>query len=389
LERLREFLRKLSVLIQRERFDKELEEEMRFHLELQAEENREQGMTADNARFAARRQFGNSALLKEAGCEVWGWNWIESLGRDAAFALRLARRSPLFAVLTVLTLALGLGANMAIFTMVYHVVLHPIGYRDADGLMDVHRILTEQRRGTIPMSWSYPQFEDLRRWNRSFESVAAWQARDVTLGGIDRPERIAGAFVSARYFRIIGVGATLGRVFSDVEDTLGWPGPVMLISDGLWRRDFGGDPRAIGREANLEGIPCTIAGVLPAGFRGESGKTTVWLPMGAWLMSHPQALTSRGAHNLNAIGRLKAGVSPVHAREEVRLLVARMEQEHPSGLYGPSAWSGGARPLAEAPVDPLVRSVTGTIVEFRAGSQNRTSRCRKSTPRFIISIHEP
>lgn len=355
MEWMREFGRRLSVLFRRGRFDRELEEEMQFHLELKAEENRENGMAGKDADYAARRQFGNSALLKENSREMWGWSWLESLGRDVTFALRLVRRSPLFAVLTILTLALGLGANMAIFTMVYNVVLRPVRYPGVDRLMDVHLIVTDQRRGTIPMFWSYPKFDELRRWNQSFQSIAAYQTRDVTLGGLDRPERVTETIVSARYFPTIGVDAALGRVFSDDEDTLEWARPVMLISDGLWRRDFGGDPGAVGRTVRLQETPFTIVGVLPAGFRGESGRTDIWVPMAAYLMDFPDAATSRGAHNLSTIGRLKAGVSPRQANEEVRLLVARMEGEHPS-VFSDSKWSGGAQPLADALVDPLVRN---------------------------------
>ncbi|MBZ5499166.1 MAG: ABC transporter permease [Acidobacteriia bacterium] len=355
MERLREFLRRMSVLLHLERFDRELEEEMRFHVELQAAENREDGMDAEDARQAAVRRFGNAALLKETSRQVWRWSWIEALGRDVSFALRLMHRGPLFAVVTVLTLALGLGANMAIFTMVYHVVLRPVRYRDPDRLMDIHLIMTEQRRGTIPMSWSYPKLEELRQWTQSFESVAAWQSRDMTLGGIERPERLTGAIVSARYFRIIGADAARGRLFSDDEDTLKWQRPVMLISDGLWHRDFGGDPGAVGRTVRLDETPFTIVGVLPAGFLGESGVTDVWVPMAAYLMRYPQAPTARNAHNLNAIGRLKAGVSPQQANEEVRRLVARMEREHPS-VMDDTTWSGGARTMTDALVDPLVRN---------------------------------
>ncbi len=348
---IREFGRRLSVIFNRERFDRELDEEMQFHIELQAEENRENGMTDVVARRAARRQFGNSALLKETSREAWNWPWVESLSRDIVFALRLIRRSPLFAVLTVLTLALGLGANMVIFTTIYHALLRPVQYRDLGRLMDIHLIMPDSR----PMFWSYPKFEDLRRWNQSFESIAAWQTRDVTLGGGVRPERLTATVVSACYFRIIGVDASVGRVFTDDEDTLEWRRPVMLISDGLWRRDFGGDPGVVGRTAQLEEMAFTVVGVLPPGFRGESGQTDVWVPMAAYLLRYRQAPPARNAHNLNAIGRLKAGVSSRQANEEVRMIVARMEREHPSSSSG-NAWSGGVRPLTDALVDPLVRN---------------------------------
>jgi hypothetical protein len=318
-----ELWRRVLVLFRRERFDRELGEEMRFHLEMQAEENRAGGLDPTEAGYAARRQFGNVTLLREASCEIWSWRWLDALARDVRLALWLMVRSPVFTLVAMLTLALGLGANMAIFAMLYDVVLRPVRYQNADRLMDVHLILTEQRRGTIPMSWSYPKFEEARQWNQSFEALAAFRARDFTLSGIDRPERLTGEMVTAPYFRIIGIGAALGRVFLDEQDLPARTHPVVLISDGLWRRSFGADPGVIGRAIRMNESPVTIVGVLPQGFRGESGRAEAWMPVAAvLLMSGPGNLTQRRAHNLQAIGLLKPGVSPQQADEEVRMLAA-------------------------------------------------------------------
>ena len=340
--------RRLAALWRRDRFDRDLEEEMQSHLEMQAEENRENGMPGEEARRAARRQFGNAMALKETSREAWGWRMLGELGRDFRLALRTLRRSPGFAATAVITLALGIGLNMAVFALVYKVVLRPVAYRDVGRLMDVHLILTDQRRETIPMAWSYPKFQELVEWNRSFDAVSALQTKVLTITGIDEP--LTGEIVSARYFRMIGVNAALGRVFVDEEDQPSGSHSSLLISDGLWRRYFGADPGVLGRTLSLSGLSMTVVGVMPPGFKGETGRTDAWAPMAAYLAIYPHP--GRGAHNLEAIGHLRPGISPRQADEDVRQLVARMEREHPT-TFG--KWSGGARPLLEARVDQQVR----------------------------------
>ena len=347
-----ELWRRLRTLFRRDRFDRDLAEEMQSHVEMQAEENRASGMNAPAARFAARRQFGNATALKETSREAWGWRALDELARDVRLAFRTLGRSPGFAAVAVITLALGIGLNMAVFTLVYKVVLRPVAYPGVSRLMDVHLILTEERRGTIPMSWSAPKFQELLRWNRSFDALAAFQARVLTLGGTD-DERLTAEIVSAQYFRMIGVNAQLGRVFVDEDDAPAGAHAAMLISDGLWRRNFGADPKVVGRAIRISGIPLTIVGVMPPGFKGETGRTEAWASMTAYFKASPNP--GRREHNLEAIGRLKPGVSPRQADEDVRQVVARMEHEHPTDPTGQTKWSGGVRPLLEARVDPQLR----------------------------------
>ena len=342
--------RKFAVLFRGDSFDRELEEEMRAHLELEAEENRRNGMAEGAARAAAARQFGNAAILKETSRAAWRWRRWDELARDVRYALRTLRRSPGFAAVAIATVALCVAANIAVFTVIYKVVLRPVEYRDIGRLMDVHLILTEQRRGTIPMVWSYPKFLELVRFNRSFDALAALQDRDVKLSGIASPEQLTGEIVSAQYFRAIGVQAQLGRVFVDEEDNPA-SAPVVLISDALWHAAFGGDVGAVGRAVRVGDLPTTVAGVMPPGFKGESGRAELWQPMGAYLREDPNP--GRGSHNLQAIGRLKPGVSPRQADADVRQLVAQMERQIPTD-FG-SGWSGRARPLLEARVDPALR----------------------------------
>ncbi len=347
--------RRLSVLLNRGNFASELEEEMRAHIDMQAEENVQAGMDAKEAHYAAIRQFGSPTLLKERSSEVWSWGWLEALGQDIRLAGRMMRRSPVFTLGGVLTLALGLGANIAIFAILYDVALRPVRYPDAERLMDVHLILTEQRRGTIPMSWSYPKYEEVRRQSRSFEALAAYRARDFTLGAGDRPERVTGEIVTAPYFRITGIQATLGRVFTDEADLPEKTRPVILISDRLWRRSFAASPGVIGQAVRVNERAATIVGVLPPGFQGESGRADTWMPVVAvLLMNGPQGLTQRRAHNLQAIGLLKAGVNVDQANKEIRSLVSEMEREHPTDPSDEYKWSGGARLLKEAKVDPAM-----------------------------------
>ena len=343
--------RRLANFRHRDLFDRDLEEEMQAHLEAQAQEHRANGMPDGEARRAARRQFGNPTALKETSREAWGWRALDELVRDFRLALRTLRRGPGFAAVAVITLALGIGLNMAVFALVYKVVLRPVNYRDVNRLMDVHLILTEERRGTIPMTWSYPKFQELVEWNRSFDAVAAEQAYVLTIPGIDEP--LTTEVVSARYFRMTGVSARMGRIFADEEDRPAGPHSAMLISDGFWRSYFAADPGVIGRSMTVSGISFSIVGVMPPGFKGETGRTEAWAPMAAYLAISPNP--SRGAHNLEAIGHLRPGVSPRQADEDVRQLVARMERLYPTDPTGQTKWAGGARPLLEARVDPQVR----------------------------------
>ena len=340
---MNELLRRLRALLHRGRLDRELAEEMNSHLEMLAEEV---------GNCAAHRQFGNPTLLHETSREMWGWRMLDNIARDFRHALRTLRRSPGFAAVAVVTLALGLGLNMAVFTALQRIVLRPIDYPRVDRLMDVHLILTEERRGTIPMSWSYPKFQELLAWNRSFDALAAFRQMIFTDRGSE-DDRFMAEIVSAQYFRMVGLKPELGRVFADEEDKPAGARSVMLISDGYWRRRFGADAGVLGRTLRISGASFTIVGVLPPGFKGETGRTDVWAPMAAYFMTDPNP--SRLSHNLEVIGRLKPGISYSQADEDVRRIAAVMEREHPSDPSGRDQWSGGARPLLEARVDPAVR----------------------------------
>jgi hypothetical protein len=247
MERPGEIWRRLRFLFRRRQFDRDLEEEMRFHLEMKASER---GL------HAARRQFGNMTHLREASHEAWGWGKLEALARDVRYGLRLFSRSPGFTAVAVLTLALGLGANTAIFTVLYSVVLRPLPYPDPDGIVKVYLTANEQQgRGERTISFSYPKFEELRRLNTVFASMAGYALRYTILTAPAPADRMSGEFVSATYFRILGVPAALGRTFLDEEDATPGTHAVAVIGDGLWRDRFGGDPAVIGKTIRLDDTP--------------------------------------------------------------------------------------------------------------------------------------
>jgi predicted permease len=320
---------------------------------MRARENREAGMSEEEARWAARRQFGSSAATAEASREAWLWPWLHGAAKDFQFGARMLRRNPGFIAVAVLTLALGLGANMAIFTVLYNVVLRPLPYRAPDRLMSVYLLVDDARHGTIPMSWSYPKFEEVRRDTRAFESLAAYATRELNVFGTGEAGRTWTEFVSGTYFEMLGAEVARGRVLTPEDDIEGKQ-PVVVISDGFWRRAFGGDERVLGRSFRLNDAPVTIVGVLRPGFKGESGRAEVWTALETTPVVIGGTLTARAAHWLHAIGRLKPGATVEQARQEVRAAVAESERRHNSSGKVHSNWRGAVEPLADAKTDPAV-----------------------------------
>jgi len=339
MERLGEVWRKLLFVFRRRQFDRDLEEEMRFHLDLKA---------TDQGLERARRKFGNMTLLREASHEAWGWGRLEALARDVWYGLRQFGRSPGFTAAAVLTLALGLGANTAIFTVLYSVVLRPLPYPDPGGIAKVYLTIdAHQGRGERTIGFSYPKFEDLRRLNTVFASMAGYGLQSATVTAPAPADRISAEYVSAAYFRILGVAAALGRTLLDEEDAAPGTHAVAVIGDGLWRDRFGGDRAAIGKTIRLDDTPFTIVGVAPKGFRGDSGRADLWLPMA---MAGQGSITNRRQHWFEVMARLKPGVTTAQASAEVQAVMRSLERVQPSGGAN-QAWDAGAMPLAESKRD--------------------------------------
>jgi putative ABC transport system permease protein len=248
---------------------------------------------------------------------------MRSLLQDLRYAGRLLLRSPGFSLLTILTLALGIGANAAIFSVVNGVLLRPLPYPHADRVMSIYSQFPSL--GFDRFWVSAPEFLEFRERAKTFEEVAAYGTRPVNLEGEAQPVRVKAAFVSAGMFRVLGVPPQKGRVFLPQED-LPNVEKVAVLGDGLWRRAFGGDPGVVGRQIRIDGLPRRVLGVMPPGFDLAGEHPEVWLPIGL----DPAQPGGRGSHNFYMVGRLRPGVTLAQTRSELEGLLVRWKNEHPS-----------------------------------------------------------
>jgi putative ABC transport system permease protein len=302
-----------------------------------AQERVERGETLERAEAAARREFGNVGLVKEVTREMWGWAWLRQLTQDCKYGLRTMRRAPGFTAVVILTLALGIGANTAIFSIVNAVLLRPLSYRDPA------RLVTVLHDGWKPVAPA--NFLDWREQSRSFESVAAAQVWNLTMTGQDRPEQLNVLQTSAEIFHVLGVDAALGRTYSAGEDRPGRE-HVVVLSHRLWQRRFGGDRRVVGREVTLDGEPYTVIGVMPPDFQFAPFWAThaeAWLPLNLG-----RRVSDRRGQSLRVFARLKDGVTREQAQAEMEAINRRLEEQYPRTNEG----------LTVA-VDPLHEKVVG------------------------------
>ncbi len=329
-------------LFRKGRLEQELDEEVRSHLEMLIEENLRKGMSSEEARYAALRSFGGVEQVREIYREQRGLPMIETLFQDVRYGLRQLRRNPGFTIVAVLTLALGIGANSAIFSVVNGVLLQPLPYRDPGQLVAVGE--------SAPLfemdSLSYPNLVDFREQNRSFEGLAGFMWQDYNLTGAGDPEHLGGKWVSANFFPVLGVPLILGRNFDPKEDHLG-AGPVVMISSGLWKRRFGSSPDVIRKEVTLNGKGYTIIGVVPAFFQYR-GKADVYTALG---QRDAISMRSREMHpGIHAVARLKPGVTVAQAQSEISGIATRLAQAYPKSNAN-----------IDAKVRPLLQEVIGDI----------------------------
>src|ERR1700712_4745083 len=309
---------RLQSLADRERFENDLDDEMRFHLEMEAGKHEARGMAPEEARALARREFGQVDRFKDEVRDVRGVTWMDDVRRDVRFALRSLRRSPGFTLVAVLCLALGIGANAAIFSVINAVLLRPLPYADSDRLIRAYEMRGDEgKTGSV----SVPNYVDWRAQNIGFQDLAAWMEGNRNLEGVGGTERIGSVEVTPNLFTILGTPALRGRAFVPGQDEPG-KGQVAVISEGLWRRRFGADPALIGRPVRLDNLAYTVIGVMPAGFDFPPGQDT----HEAWTLYQPSPgqLKSRGSHFLAVAGRLKTGVSLDQASSQLKTVAARI-----------------------------------------------------------------
>ena len=317
---------RLTALIRRRRLERDLDDEVAFHLAMREAEYRDSGMSDTAARDEARRRFGNVTYLKEQTRDMWIFSSLESVRQDVRFAFRTLRKSPGFTVVAVLALAIGIGGNTAIFSLVDAIRARALPYPDAPRLVQLWGTVMRarvERRGA-----SYPDYLDWRAQSKSFEDVAAFDTQTMTLGGLDEPERIVAEFVAAPYFSLLGVSAARGRVFQPDEDLVAKPTPIVVLSDGLWKRRFGTDEEIVGRTVTLNTRVYTVVGVMPPGFKGLSDSAELWVPFA--LYAPPAAMAQRGSRGFAALARLKPGVSVAAAQSELDAVSRQLERAYPN-----------------------------------------------------------
>jgi putative ABC transport system permease protein len=315
---------RLRALFRRESVLQDIEEELRIHVEMETETNIKRGMPPDEARSDALKSFGNPVRNTELGYDVRGGGWLEGLWQDLRYGVRMLVKSPGFTLIAVLTLALGIGANAAIFSFVNAVLLKPLPYPDPERIVSVW----EKRPGGGNNPISTLNFLDWERQNRCFQFLSAIAVDTVTLTGSGNPEQLNVHRVSASYFKALGVDATLGRTFAASENEVGNDLEVVL-SNRIWQSRFGGDPKVIGRKITLDAKSYTIIGVLPANSTFDRTRAVMWLPL-----AFTPANMTRNFHWLTAIARLEPGVTLKQARDQMDTIGARIAALYPDSNQG-------------------------------------------------------
>ena len=328
----------LLAVLRRARLEREMDAELRFHVEAYAEDLVRSGVSREQALRQARIEFGGIERAKEECRDARGANFVESLIQDLRFGLRMLRKSPGFTSIAVLTLALGIGANTAIFSLVNGILLVPLPYASPEQLVSI--------TGTYPRGGVAAMREQVH----TMDVAAYYEGHEFNLTGQGQPIRLTGTLVSAEFFSVLGAHAGLGRTFIPGEDIPGQDSYVVL-SHALWQQRFGSDPAIIGRPIRLEGMNRQVVGVMPPGFRFPSSKTQIWVP----LHNDPRNTILYWADDfMPVIGRLRSGVTLEEARTEMRMF-----QSHVGALFPwtmPKDWN------ADVSVLPL-RS--GMVAEVR------------------------
>jgi predicted permease len=311
--------------------DQDFDQELEVHLDLLTEESVRRGMSPEEAKRAARIRLGGPTQLKETNRELQGLPAIETFLQDTRYAFRMLRKNPGFTAVAVLTLALGIGANTAIFSVVYAVLLKPLPYTNPEQLFTAFQANAQQ--GIAETGCSYLNFEEWRAQNHAFSELAGIVAHQLTLTGRVEPTVVNTSVVTPEFFALVDVKPLAGRIFFRQDGKQGAP-PVVLVSEDLWRGRFGADPNIIGTSINLDQRPFTVIGIMPGAFRTPFfTKQELWIP----LVQDPVFSTfmpNRGLHLLPVIGRLKPGVSVAQAQAEMDAISGRLAAEFPAENNG-------------------------------------------------------
>lgn len=307
----------------------DLARELRTHLDLEAEEQRDRGLSPEDSGYAARRALGNQARIREDVRALSPWAALDDAAQDLRYGLRLLKKDPSFAIVAALTLALGVGAATAIFSVVDAVLLRPLPYADADRLAMVWENVNLPVYKNAQNAPAPGNFRDWRDRNSSFTDLAAMRDGAWSLTGGGDPIRVEGEMVSASLFRLLQVEPFLGRGFTAEEDRAS-PSRAVILGHALWADRFGSNPSIVGQVVHLNDEPYTIAGVMPRGFRFPDPDDQLWVPLGLTT----EQLGNHQSHFLRVLGRLKPGVAPAQAQADLDAIAAQLTRQYPDSNTG-------------------------------------------------------
>jgi predicted permease len=343
--------------LRRGNWERELGDELRFHVEQQTAANVAAGMPREEARRQAMLQFGGAEAVKEDCREQRSGFWLETLWSDMRYGVRMMARAPGFTIVAILTLALGIGANTAIFSVVNGVLLNPLPFPQPEQLVT----LSESKPNFATGSISYLNFRDWQRNNHTFSAMAISRPISFSLTGSGEAEQLRANLLSSDYFSLLSVKPVIGRLFAPGEDEVG-AAPIVLISAGLWKRKFGSSPEVLGRTITLDGSGFTIVGVIPADFDlliPDFRNSDVYMPIGQWKNNF---LLNRGAGlGIHGIGRLKPGVSIEQARADMDEVTRNLIATYPDTDKGIGAVVFPFKQAMLGEVRPLLLLLLGAV----------------------------
>jgi putative ABC transport system permease protein len=314
------------------RREEDLDRELRAHVEAETEEQKQAGLAPEEARYAAQRMLGNITMLKEDTRSIWSWSVLERFAQDLRYALRTLRKSPGFTAVAVLSLALGVGANTAIFTFVNAALLRPLPYPEADRIVALYQLMAKGTPTNLVHPRSFIEWHDRMR---SFEALAIAQPIPVNTEGNDGAEQVPGMWATEELFRVFGVEPFLGRAYTAEEARPG-ASPVVVLSHGYWQRRFGSDPGIVGKPMRMGRGSRVVIGVMPPGFRVAASNIDIFSPL-PLDRNKPEAAGSRG---FQCYGRLRPGVTLAAARAEMRVAADQISHSYPPDRrYQIDGWS--------------------------------------------------
>jgi predicted permease len=377
LERLGTLARRIRFYLNRERFERELAEEVQFHIEMKARDHEQLGMHPDDAGWAARRRVGNPTRVVDATGDVMAVSWVEAAVQDARYALRSLRKSPVFTTVAVVSLALGIGATTAVFTLVNAMLLRPLPFPDPGRLVITFQTVTPGVFFPVDsMPWSADKYERLKEMVPAFADLgrSTWEDYNLRRTGTghrtDAAERVRAELVTTSLFTTLGARAMIGRALGHADSLPSATGAVAVISERLWIRQFNRDSAIIGSTAMLDRLPITIVGVMPASFVGIREQVEMWVPLKAineLATRTPGAEPTEGGMG-TVVARLKPNATLAQANAQIVAAARELNKIYPPRMFGSrkSAWSGGVIPFAEARRHPMIRPLL-TVLSIAVG----------------------